>query len=101
MTPKIAFMNIGPAELIVVALLALLIFGKRLPEVGRNLGKGIVEFKKGLAGADEESDKAAAAKQIENKSAPALTAEDKLKAAQEELRAANEKIRVLEQKTSH
>jgi sec-independent protein translocase protein TatA len=28
--------------------LAVLLFGKRLPEVGRSLGKGIVEFKKGL-----------------------------------------------------
>jgi len=32
----------------------LLLFGKRLPEVGRSLGKGIVEFKKGLAGIEEE-----------------------------------------------
>ena len=29
---------------------AVLLFGKRLPEVGRSLGKGIIEFKKGLAG---------------------------------------------------
>jgi sec-independent protein translocase protein TatA len=36
--------------------LAVLIFGKRLPEVGRSLGKGIVEFKKGLSGAVEEFD---------------------------------------------
>ncbi|HEY1629375.1 MAG TPA: twin-arginine translocase TatA/TatE family subunit [Tepidisphaeraceae bacterium] len=35
-------------EWIVLALLGLLFFGKRLPEVGRSLGKGIVEFKKGL-----------------------------------------------------
>lgn len=38
----------GPFEWIIIAGLGLLIFGKRLPEVGRSLGKGIVEFKKGL-----------------------------------------------------
>ena len=38
----------GPAEWIMIAAVALLLFGKRLPEVGRSLGKGIVEFKKGL-----------------------------------------------------
>ena len=36
--------------------LAVLLFGKRLPEVGRSLGKGIVEFKKGLSGAVDELD---------------------------------------------
>ena len=34
-------------ELIVVMVIALLLFGTRLPEVARNLGKGVVEFKKG------------------------------------------------------
>jgi TatA/E family protein of Tat protein translocase len=38
----------GPFEMAVIAALALLLFGRRLPEVGRSLGKGIVEFKKGL-----------------------------------------------------
>ena len=42
------------AEWIVIAALGLLIFGKRLPEVGRSLGKGIVEFKKGLKGVQDE-----------------------------------------------
>ncbi|HEY8749871.1 MAG TPA: twin-arginine translocase TatA/TatE family subunit [Tepidisphaeraceae bacterium] len=42
------------AELLVIAAIGLLLFGKRLPEVGRSLGKGIVEFKKGLKGIDEE-----------------------------------------------
>ncbi len=36
-----------------VALVALLLFGKRLPEVGRSLGKGIAEFKKNVSGTDE------------------------------------------------
>ena len=36
--------------------IAVLLFGKRLPEVGRSLGKGIVEFKKGLSGVADEMD---------------------------------------------
>src|SRR3954463_7637994 len=44
----------GP-ELIVIALVAVLLFGKRLPEVGKSLGKGIVEFKKGLRGIEEDA----------------------------------------------
>src|SRR5687767_13146694 len=44
----------GGAEWIIIAAIGLLIFGKRLPEVGRSLGKGIVEFKKGLKGVEEE-----------------------------------------------
>jgi TatA/E family protein of Tat protein translocase len=37
----------GFPELIIFGTIALLLFGKRLPEVARSLGKGIVEFKKG------------------------------------------------------
>ena len=44
----------GPGEWILIAGIALLLFGKRLPEVGRSLGKGIVEFKKGLKGIEDE-----------------------------------------------
>src|SRR5437867_9834904 len=44
----------GPAEWILIAGVALLIFGKRLPEVGRSLGKGIVEFRKGLKGIEDD-----------------------------------------------
>jgi sec-independent protein translocase protein TatA len=44
----------GPFEWIIIAGLGLLIFGKRLPEVGRSLGKGIVEFKRGLKSVEDE-----------------------------------------------
>ena len=44
----------GWPEMLVILVLALLVFGKRLPEVGRSLGKGLVEFKKGLKGVKEE-----------------------------------------------
>jgi len=43
--------NIGPMELIVVLVIALLILGpKRLPSAGRSLGQGIREFKGSLTG---------------------------------------------------
>src|SRR6266496_4030580 len=48
----------GAAEWIVIAAFGLILFGKRLPEVGRSLGKGIVEFKKGLKGVEDEIDEA-------------------------------------------
>jgi sec-independent protein translocase protein TatA len=44
----------GPFEWIIIAGLGLLIFGKRLPEVGKSLGKGIVEFKRGLKSVEDE-----------------------------------------------
>ena len=39
---------LGTAEMIMIGVAALLIFGKRLPEVARSLGKGVVEFKLGI-----------------------------------------------------
>jgi len=47
--------NIGPGELVLIFLVLLLVFGPRLPEVGRSLGIGIKEFKDGLKG--ESGDK--------------------------------------------
>jgi sec-independent protein translocase protein TatA len=41
-------------EMMIIMGIAVLMFGKRLPEVGRSLGKGIVEFKKGLRGVEDE-----------------------------------------------
>ncbi|MFL5883714.1 MAG: twin-arginine translocase TatA/TatE family subunit [Thermoleophilaceae bacterium] len=44
-------------ELLVVGIIALLVLGpKRLPEVGRSLGKGMREFKDSLAGLDDDED---------------------------------------------
>jgi len=44
----------GPLELFVVALVILLLFGNRLPSVMRSMGQGMLEFKKGVQGVDEE-----------------------------------------------
>jgi sec-independent protein translocase protein TatA len=47
--------GIGPMELIVVLVIALLILGpKKLPDLGRSLGGGMREFKKSVTGADRE-----------------------------------------------
>ena len=48
----------GGSEWIIIGVVALLIFGKRLPEVARSVGKGIVEFKRGLADVESEVDRA-------------------------------------------
>jgi sec-independent protein translocase protein TatA len=58
MTPLAFINNIGPTELIVVGFVALLIFGNRLPSVMRSLGKSVTEFKKGVAGIEDEIDTA-------------------------------------------
>jgi sec-independent protein translocase protein TatA len=44
----------GGYEWVVILVIGLLIFGRRLPEVGKSLGKGIVEFKKGIKGIEDE-----------------------------------------------
>lgn len=54
MNLPLANLLFAPENWIVIGLFALLLFGKRLPEVGRSLGKGIIEFKKGLAGIEED-----------------------------------------------
>jgi sec-independent protein translocase protein TatA len=48
--------NIGPMELVVVLVIALIVLGpKKLPEVGRSIGKGMREFKESLSG-DHDDD---------------------------------------------
>jgi len=54
----LAFGIPGGYEWIILLVIALLIFGRRLPEVGRWLGQGIVEFKKGVKGINDEIDEA-------------------------------------------
>ena len=45
----------GPLEIVLIAMAALLLFGKRLPELAKSLGKGVTEFKKGLSGVEDET----------------------------------------------
>jgi sec-independent protein translocase protein TatA len=53
-----AFWTPGWMEWIVIMIVAVLLFGKRLPELGRSLGQSIVEFRKGLSGLQDEIAKA-------------------------------------------
>jgi sec-independent protein translocase protein TatA len=49
--------NIGLPEILIVLAIALIVFGpKRLPEMGRSLGKGIREFKDSVTGNDEDDE---------------------------------------------
>ncbi|MBM4035420.1 MAG: twin-arginine translocase TatA/TatE family subunit [Planctomycetes bacterium] len=73
--PLALFQNLGMPELIIIGIITLLIFGSRLPSVMRSIGKGIVEFKRGLRDTGEEvrkeienADEPPASKQIEHKS---------------------------------
>jgi sec-independent protein translocase protein TatA len=59
MTPLFAF-GLTPTTVIVLLILGVLLFGRRLPEIGKQLGKGIVEFKKGLKGLEDEIDTSSA-----------------------------------------
>lgn len=63
--------NIGPMELIVVLVIALLVLGpKRLPGLGKQLGSGMRDFKEAIAGNDRDDDD----------ETPALTAAQKSEA---------------------
>jgi sec-independent protein translocase protein TatA len=51
--------NVGPWEIVLLLLLALLLFGaKRLPEIGKSMGKGMREFKDSLSGNDSDDEPA-------------------------------------------
>ncbi len=70
-TVFLAFGLPGHWEWLVLIVLGLLIFGRRLPEVGRSLGRSIVEFKRGIRGIeneiDEESSKPSRPPELEDK----------------------------------
>jgi sec-independent protein translocase protein TatA len=47
--------NIGPLEIVIVLIIVLVIFGpKRLPDLGRSLGRGMREFKDSVTGKDKD-----------------------------------------------
>ena len=56
MTPLAFIGGLGPWEVIAIAVVALLLFGKRLPEVAKSAGKAVVQFKKGLRDVEDQVD---------------------------------------------
>lgn len=56
MTTLGLFGGIGHWELLIIGVVMLLLFGRRLPEVGRSLGQGITQFKKGLKDVTDDVD---------------------------------------------
>lgn len=59
--------NVGPLELAIVLIIALVIFGpKRLPELGKSLGRGMREFKTSISGEGRDDDDDDQPPEIEN-----------------------------------
>ncbi|RIK82431.1 MAG: twin-arginine translocase TatA/TatE family subunit [Planctomycetota bacterium] len=60
--------GLGTWDLLIVAIVVLLLFGNRLPSVMRSLGRGVVEFKKGVRGIEEDIESSS----NENKTTPTV-----------------------------
>src|SRR5215469_2070407 len=56
-----AIMGLGGQEIILLLVLGVLLFGRKLPELGRSVGKTFVEFKKGVKGLEDEVESAGTA----------------------------------------
>jgi sec-independent protein translocase protein TatA len=50
MSPLFAILGLGWGEILVIGVIAVLLFGRRLPDMAKYLGKSVVEFKKGMHG---------------------------------------------------
>lgn len=62
----IAFIgSLGPVEMMVVGMIALLLFGKKLPQVARDIGRSFTEFKKGVSGIEDNVTRSTSSYQTE------------------------------------
>lgn len=69
--------NIGPLEIIIVLIIALIVFGpKRLPELGSSLGRGIREFRNTVTGDKANDDDEPDVKAIRATTPPVASAEE-------------------------
>jgi sec-independent protein translocase protein TatA len=58
----------GPLEIIIVLVIVLVIFGpKRLPDLGKSLGRGMREFKDSVTGKDKEQEQLESSKTVDEK----------------------------------
>jgi sec-independent protein translocase protein TatA len=63
--------SVGPLEVAIVLIIALLIFGpKRLPELGRSMGRGIREFRSSISGKDDDDEESSQPARIEGAEQP-------------------------------
>jgi sec-independent protein translocase protein TatA len=77
------FGSIGaPSQTLLLMVIGVLLFGKRLPEVSRSIGNYILEFKRGLVGLEDDIWSVSAEQQI---APPANNAEPNLEAAQPQI----------------
>jgi sec-independent protein translocase protein TatA len=51
-----AILGLGPTEMLIIGVVGVVLFGRKLPEVGKYLGQSIVQFKKGMKGLEDDID---------------------------------------------
>jgi sec-independent protein translocase protein TatA len=71
MNATFALFNLSPWEIMILLGLGVLLFGRKLPEMGKVLGKSIVELKKGISGMEDEWTNASSASPRIDQQAPA------------------------------